>query len=202
MTAIMPQSNPGRNAPLLDSMPRSGLCWFIRYQSMRYQIRAAACSLATAFLALAASQPAGIDKIAAYKGTWKVETEYFATAHSKARKEFRTLENACWHSSRYYVCDQLVDGLSQAIIVYTYDEQKDEYTTYPIPPNGGPPRTGKLIIKDNVWTFPWEEEKAGKTTYYQVVNVFTAPRTIEYRQEFSDDKAHWTVMAKGIERKK
>jgi hypothetical protein len=34
-----------------------------------------------------------------------------------------------------------------------------------------------------------------------VVNVFTTPGSIEYRQEFSDDKVHWTVTAKGLEHK-
>jgi len=128
--------------------------------------------------------------------------QYFATAHSKARKEFRTIENVCWHSSSYYVCDQKVDGLSQVLIVYTYDEKDDTYTTYPIPAHGSLPRTGKLTIKGNVWTFSWEDEKAGKTMHYRTTNTFTSPRTIEYRLEFSDDNEHWTAMAKGVERKK
>jgi len=34
-----------------------------------------------------------------------------------------------------------------------------------------------------------------------VVNVFAAPDRIEYRQEFSEDKVNWTVMAKGVETK-
>jgi hypothetical protein len=37
--------------------------------------------------------------------------------------------------------------------------------------------------------------------YFQVVNTFTAPETIEYRQEFSEDQQHWTVTAKGLEHK-
>ena len=52
-----------------------------------------------------------------------------------------------------------------------------------------------------MWTFPWETKDAEKTTYFRVVNVFTAPDTIEFRQEFSTDKIKWTLMAHGEEKK-
>jgi hypothetical protein len=57
------------------------------------------------------------------------------------------------------------------------------------------------LIEGNVWTYPWEDNVNGTTVYFRVVNVFAAPDRIHYRQEFSVDKTHWTIMAKGTEQK-
>ena len=149
----------------------------------------------------AAESPAGIEKILAYQGTWKIETEHFNTRFSKAAKESSTLRNDCWRSGGFFVCDQFVNGESKDLIVFTYDAKDDTYGSYSVPAGGGEGGSGKLIVKGNVWTFPWEDKQDGKTVYFQVVNTFTAPGTIEYRQEFSEDKVHWTVTAKGLERK-
>jgi hypothetical protein len=157
-------------------------------------------ALLLALLACAA-EPLGIDKILAYQGTWKIETEHFKTRFSDPRKESSTLRNDCWRSAGYFVCDQFVDGDSKALIVFTYDAKDDTYRSYSVPAGGGEGGSGKLLIKGNVWTFPWESKTDGKTIYFRVVNAFTAPGTIEYRQEFSEDQERWTVTAKGLEHK-
>ena len=65
---------------------------------------------------------------------------------------------------------------------------------YAVPP-------GKLLIHGNIWTFPWETQEKGKTTYFRVINIFTAADTISYREEFSTDNVHWFPMAQGYEKK-
>lgn len=156
-------------------------------------------------LSLLACLPAfsaeGLDRIAAYAGNWKITTEHLDTPFSKAGKESTTLHNDCWRSAEFYACNQFVDGESKALIVFTYNAKEDVYTTYPIPAGGGQPGSGKLIIRGNEWTYPWESVEGGKTTFFRVVNVFTAPDAIEYRQEFSTDRSHWTLMARGSEKK-
>ncbi|MHB8526761.1 MAG: hypothetical protein ACYDD2_11460 [Candidatus Acidiferrales bacterium] len=157
------------------------------------------CAAAPAF---AQSGDTAIAKISAYAGTWKSETEHFNTKFSKARKESTSLRNDCWRSGAYYACHQFVNGKAAALIVYTYNEKNDAYKSYVIPPDGGDAVTGKLLIKGNVWTFPWKDkDSTGKTFYFQVVNVWTGPDTIDYRTEFSADKVHWTVASKGHEYK-
>ena len=146
-------------------------------------------------------QAAGIDAIEAYKGTWKAEIEHFDTARSKAGKESSTVRNECWKSGGFYACDQFVNGESKALIVFTYNDKDKTYTTYPIMPGGGEAGKGKLVIEWNAWTYPWEITQNEKTTYFRVVNTFTAPNKIEYRQEFSTDRQNWTLMAKGSEMK-
>jgi hypothetical protein len=150
----------------------------------------------------AAAQPApprGVDVIWAYAGVWRIEMEHFDSAHSKAGHEKTTLRNACWKDGGYVACNQYVDGESKVLIVFTYNARENEYTSYQIPADGGAPGAGKLLIEGNVWTFPWQITEAEKTTYYRVVNVFDSPDKIESRQEFSSDKVHWTVTAKGTD---
>ncbi|MGA2046691.1 MAG: hypothetical protein ABSG96_03320 [Terracidiphilus sp.] len=143
--------------------------------------------------------PRGVEVIQAYAGVWEIETEHFDTAHSKAGHEKSKLRNECWKSGGYFACNQYVDGESKALIVFTYNEKEDVYTSYPIPLDGGQAGAGKLHIVGNIWTFPWEETEGDKTTFFRVVNVFVTPDRIEFRQEFSPDKVHWTVTAKGNE---
>jgi hypothetical protein len=146
-----------------------------------------------------ADKPAGVDVISAYAGTWDVNIEHLDTAHSKASRDHNSLRNDCWKSGGYFACNQYVDGESKVLLVFVYNQTKNEYTSYQIPVGGGDPGSGTLLIDGNVWTYPWQGIEAGKTTYFQVVNVFTAPDRIEFRQEFSPDKVHWTVMARGME---
>lgn len=144
---------------------------------------------------------AGIDVILAYAGTWKVQGERFATAHSDAGKDDSTLRNDCWKSGGYVACNQYVNGDSKVLLVFTYDDKQKMYSSYPIPQNGDPVSAGRLQIIGNVWTFPWQVTEGINTIYFHVVNVFTSADHIDYAQEFSTDNVHWTTMAKGAETK-
>src|SRR3974390_551646 len=143
----------------------------------------------------------GIDPILAYAGVWKIETDHFDTEFSKMSHDSSTVKNVCWRSGGYVACNQMVNGESTVLLVFTYVEKQNSYTTYQIPQGGGEPGSGKLFIDGNTWEFPWKVTGPDRTTYFRVVNVFAAPDRIEYRQEFSVDKEHWTVMAKGTEKK-
>ena len=146
-----------------------------------------------------ADKPAGIDVLRAYEGTWDITIDHFDTAQSKASHEKTTLQNDCWKSGAYLACNQFVNGESKILLVFTFNESKNEYTSYQIPQGGGESGSGKLLIEGNVWTFPWQIGEGAKTTYFRVVNVFAGSDKIEFRQEFSSDQAHWTLMAKGTE---
>lgn len=141
----------------------------------------------------------GIDAIMAYSGTWKVQGERFATAHSDAGKEDSTLRNDCWKSGAFVACNQYVNGDSKVLLVFTYHDTDKIYTSYPIPLNGETVSPGRLQIVGNIWTFPWAVTQGETTIYFHVVNVFTSADHIDYAQEFSTDNVHWTTMAKGSE---
>jgi hypothetical protein len=164
--------------------------------------RAAVVLTALAWAAsTAAAQPsgAGIEKIAAYAGTWHSRTVHYKTAYSTARVETASVRNDCWRSAGYYACDQFVNGPSAALIVYTYDAKRDLYHTSAIPPGGSTASSGELKIAGNTWTFPWTDRQKGKIVYARVVNVFRNADTIDFREEFSLDHAHWITTATGVE---
>lgn len=147
----------------------------------------------------AAGSSTGVAVLWAYAGTWKIETENIDSAHSKAGSEKATLRNACWKDGAYLACNQYVDGDSKILLVFTYDAASKSYTSYQIPQGGGAAGKGSLLIDGNVWTFPWQITEGETTTYYRVVNTFVSHDRIEFRKEFSADKIHWTLMAKGAD---
>ena len=151
--------------------------------------------------AVPANAPKGVDVVWAYAGVWKIETEHFDTSQSKAGHEKSTLRNACWKDGGYLACNQYVDGESKILIVFTYNEKDNLYTSYQLPQGGGQAGSGTLLIDANVWTFSWQITEGDKTTWLRVVNVFNTPGKIEFRQEFSPDNVHWTTTAKGLETK-
>lgn len=147
-----------------------------------------------------AGTPQGLDKLAAYAGSWKTEVKHLDTAYSKAGTEAYTLHNDCWRSAGFYACDQVVDGDSKALLVFLYDAKTDRYSSYPIPTGGAPEvQPGSLMIQGAVWTFPWDETQDGKTTHFHVLNTWSSADSIEFRQEYSADGVHWTLMAEGHE---
>lgn len=156
---------------------------------------------------LGLSQPAstaerrGIDVIWAYAGEWQVKTEGLATPYSQVKHEEKRLRNNCWKDGNYLACNQYVDGESKVLVVFSYNQSENSYVSYQIPPDGSEAGSGKVMIEGNVWTFPWQITKDGKTIFFHVVNVWSAPNQIEYRKEFSEDNSHWTVMERGIETK-
>jgi hypothetical protein len=141
---------------------------------------------------------AGVHAIWAYAGVWKTEMEHFDTAMSKAGKEAHLLKNDCWKSGAYVACRQIVDDAPKVLIVFTCKDEHD-CTSYQIPPQGGEAGSGKVMLDGNTWTFPWSVTENGKTTYFRVVNVWSSPTAIDFRQEFSTDQEHWTRTASGHE---
>lgn len=145
--------------------------------------------------------PTGLDKLALYHGTWKVVIDHLDTPQSKASHEESTLRNDCWRSAGFYACNQIVNGESKAMLVFTYDAKADVYTSHVVPAEGSGGGGGTLLIQDNVWTFPWQSTENGKTTFFRVVNTMHGTDAIEFRQEYSTDNEHWTVTARGEEKR-
>lgn len=159
--------------------------------------------VAIAWIALSAgagaqTQPTGIDAIAGYAGEWKTQMDHVDTPYSKKGHEEATLENDCWKSGVYFACRQIVNGDPKILLVFTCKDQHD-CTSYQIPSDGGQAGSGKVVLDGKTWMFPWNSTEDGKTTYFRVVNVWTSATAIDFRQEYSTDQQHWTVMATGHE---
>lgn len=172
---------------------------------MKFRAELVALILA-AGLSLAGSaapdKPAGLDAIRAYEGTWIVNLQYMETPYSKASTDRSVLRNECWRNGGYFVCNQYVNNESKVLLVFTYDAARNEYTSYNIPSGGAAAGSGKLLIDGSQWTYPWQSGQGANTTYFRVVNLFNGPDKIDFRQEYSSDQVHWTLMGQGTESKK
>ena len=173
---------------------------------MNHRLSASALILSVVLTQVHAQDPArnpnkGIAAIRAYEGTWKLHIDTLETAHSKAGHEDKVLRNDCWGSGSYYACNQYVDGDSKVLLVFTFDADRQAYTSYQIPLDGSPASAGRLEIQGNTWSYPWGGAEDGHPVYYRVVNVFKSQALIEYRKEFSVDKMTWVVLARGSEMK-
>ena len=146
-----------------------------------------------------ATSTAGINAIYAYAGTWKTSIDRVATPYSKAGHEADTLHNDCWKSGSYLACRQIVNGDPKVLLVFTCRTDGHACSAYQIPSNGAAPGSGALMLNDKTWVFPWTFKTNGKIIRVRVINTWSSPRTIEFRQEFSNDGVHWTKMASGHE---
>lgn len=156
-------------------------------------------SVATPTFAAPVMPTTGIDAICAYAGTWKASIEQLNPRYSKVRHKTNTLRNDCWKSGSYLACRQIVNGDPKVLLVFTCRTDGRTCSSYQIPSDGTAPTSGVLMLNGKTWIFPWSVRKSGRTTYFRVVNTWSSPRTIEFRQEFSNDGVHWTKMASGHE---
>jgi hypothetical protein len=156
--------------------------------------------LAAALLFATGAQAADdVGVFARYAGTWKMELTHVQTPYSKPSAEKMTVKNDCWRSEIFYVCDQIIDGEPKALIVFFYNAEEKRYGTFPITAHSDNLHPGDVLVDGKTVTFPWQINDNGKGIYMRIVNTFTNPDTIEFRQEYSEDDATWTVMAKGTE---
>lgn len=172
---------------------------------MRFRSRGAMAAMLLAAAPLGSAAPAmpqaGIDAIFSYAGTWKASVDKVATRYGKAGHATNTLRNDCWKSGSYLACRQIVNGDQKVLLVFTCRQDGHTCSTYQVPSNGSPPESGVLMLDGKTWIFPWSVAKNGSTTYFRVLNTWSSPRTIEFCQEFSSDRIHWTTMATGHETK-
>lgn len=147
------------------------------------------------------AQAMGLERLRILAGTWKSNGERYATDYSKAGKSFATLHNDCWASGEFYACDQIVDGASKSLVIFSVDEKTGEYNSYAIGSQGGAAHHGSLRIEGNTWTYADPPGASNIKVHFRTINVFTQPSVIHYRVEYSRDDKHWTTMLEGVETK-
>lgn len=153
-------------------------------------------------VARAQSAPAGLDKLKVLAGTWKSDGQAYDTEFSKAAKDTSTLHNDCWQSGEFYACDQIVDGVSRALIIFTFNAKDGTYNNYAVQAGGAPARLGGILMIDgNTWTYSSRPDPDAKPPFFHTVNVFDGDSTIHYKLEFTRDNKTWTTTREGIERR-
>ena len=150
----------------------------------------------------AQAKAAGLDALKVLAGTWKADGEAFDTEFSKASKDTSTLHNDCWQSGEFYACDQIVDGVSRALIVFSLSEKDGTFNNYAIQAGGAPAGPGGILtIAGNTWTYALRPSSDAKPPFFRTVNLFEGSSTIRYKIEFTRDNKSWTTTREGIERR-
>src|SRR5579884_742125 len=102
-----------------------------------------------------------------YEGSWRV-TKNGASAKPDE------LTNRCAQYSKYFACEQAVNGGVSALIVFVPTNTPGQYRTQSIMPDGRGGGLGELTINGNTWTYSntWSQG-GGKVIYYRTLNVFS-----------------------------
>jgi hypothetical protein len=150
----------------------------------------------------AQTMPPALQKLTVLAGTWKVNGKTYDTDMAKAGTDTSTLHNDCWQSGIFYACDQIVDGDSKALIVFTPGAKDNTFVNYGIvAPN--PANAGRLVIDGNKWTYGGFTE-GEKAPFWRTLNTFDSANgttTIHYTVQFSKDGTSWITMKDGLETK-
>jgi len=166
---------------------------------MKKIILSAAALLASSLvLGADAPAPSALDRLNVFAGTWKSEIQNFKTPYSEESQGSSTLVNQCWKAGAFFVCNQTVDGVSRALLVFSF-VGGDTYSEVAIPAASGHGSNGTLLIDGGVWTFPGEQHKLGLVTYFRTVNIYDGNDSLDFREEYSTDRQTWTLMSKGHE---
>ncbi len=150
----------------------------------------------------AAMPPAGLDRVKILAGTWKADGQSFDTDFSKAGRDTSVLKNDCWSSGEFFACDQIVNGESKALIIFSYNSKDDSYNSYAVPAGGDPASSGHLKIDGNNWTYQNPPNPDSKPPFFRTLNVFEGATVIHYTVQFSKDNANWITMKQGVETKR
>jgi hypothetical protein len=139
-----------------------------------------------------------LDRLAVFAGTWKSEAENYDTIYSKAGTVSSTLVNQCWKTGAFFLCNQSVNGISRVMLVFSYKGGDTYWLSY-VPADTGRAVSGTVIIDGGVWTYPGQQTHLGQVTYFRNVQIFSDNDNLDFREEFSSDNEHWTLMSKGHE---
>ena len=157
-----------------------------------------AAVLAGSSFAAAADAPSPLDRLNVFAGTWKSDTQTFKTPYSEEGSSSYTLVNQCWKAGAFFVCNQSVNGASRVLLAFSYKGGDTYFVNY-VPADSGRAVSGTVIISGGMWTYPGQQNKLGQTTYFRNVQIFSDNDNIDFREEFSSDNEHWTLMSKGHE---
>ena len=129
--------------------------------------------------------------LALYNGTWRI---------TRKDQQPEELVNRCTQFSKYFACEQTVNGTVVSLVTYVPSSTAGEYHTQSILPSGRAAGLGTLVINGNTWTFAnsWNQG-GGKSTYYRTINVFSGKDKIHFEQQESTDRSTWKTTGSGDE---
>ena len=97
-----------------------------------------------------------------YEGTWTVVSAHTMAGEGKPD----TIVNHCAEGTAFYTCEQVVNGKSLALLVFTATDDLTKFHTQPVLPSGLAAGRGDLTIAGDHWTFLGSgKDDKGKETF-------------------------------------
>lgn len=132
-----------------------------------------------------------------YQGSWDAETnggKESAPTH---------ISNHCAKTGVFFVCEQLINGKSEALVVFLptgASGATQNYRTMGLRVNHEKPGDwGNLEITGERWTYFGEGTENGAKVYWRTVNVFSGPDKIHFEMQGSADGKTWETKRSGEE---
>lgn len=145
--------------------------------------------------ALAAGDPYAPLRL--YEGKWDSTTTI-------GEKEVVRIENHCTKTGFFFVCEQVVNGKTEALTVFLPIAKTvsggEEYKINGLLADASPPGAwNKLTIDADRWVYSWEDTDSGKKVSWRNVNQFSGTDRIHFEIQRSDDGATWKTVKGGDE---
>ena len=131
-----------------------------------------------------------------YDGKWDVTTTLGGSGVDH-------LENHCTRTGLFFVCEQIFNGKSQALVIFlpvaTLASGGEEYRNMGLPADasssGG---WGKVTIKGDNWTYFWETGAGEKKVQWRNADQFSGTDKIHFEIQSSEDGTTWKQARPGM----
>lgn len=154
-------------------------------------------------VALLAAAPAGpapdpFAPLALYHGTWTVRAEHPWSGRAPGAAD--RLVSRCQRFTRYFACEQTVNGRTQALLVYTADSAAGRLHARVIAPDGRAGGRGDLTIDGSRWTYLDRPPAGLRGKWSRVENLIIDRDHIRFEEYESPDEGRtWTRTNAGTE---
>jgi len=136
--------------------------------------------------------------LAVYQGHWNVKAEHPWSGAAAGSVDH--LVSNCQRFTRYFACEQTVNGKALSLIVYTAGESPGELHTRFIQPDGLAAARGDLTLHRNHWTYLDKPAPGQAGNWSRVENLIDDPDHIRFEEyESSDHGKSWTRTNSGTE---
>lgn len=145
-----------------------------------------------------ATNPANpLSALTLYTGSWTVDSEKTNGVAGRPDK----LINRCVLTEAFYTCEQVVNGKSMALLIFTPGETPHTFHTQTVLPNGYAIGRGDLTLDGEHWTYSKKvTSDDGKSSMtYKTENYFHGPDHIHFVQTESADGVTYKTTNQGDE---
>jgi hypothetical protein len=129
-----------------------------------------------------------------YDGSWQVTRKDQAPGAAPDK-----LSNQCSVVGRFFACEQTINGVHGALLIFIPAGKPGRYYTQNVNPDGRASGRGDLAIDGEQWIYTSTWNTGGQTVYYRTTNTLNGRNRIHFEQAESPDNKTWQVKNSGDE---